>query len=80
MTLLPREPARCQLCGAEIPVMPVREFVDQGYRGLMWDERGPYYFCPAHSWADADLWIAETLVCDRGHVRYLRELYGRERP
>ncbi|HQN92382.1 MAG TPA: hypothetical protein PK336_09005, partial [Methanoculleus sp.] len=48
-------------------------FLAQGYRELTWEGRGPYYFCPTHSLDAILLWIAETLICDRGFLHRMRE-------
>ncbi|KAF5071324.1 hypothetical protein DSECCO2_213070 [anaerobic digester metagenome] len=73
------EPDRCQICGAEIPATASLIAMDGRFRGVVF-ERKLYYFCPHHTWSDIDLWIAETLICDREHLRYLHRLYGMKVP
>ena len=64
---------QCEICGAPIPDLDREAFVAQGYQELTWEGRGPYYFCPAHSLDAILLWIAETLICDRGFLHRMRE-------
>lgn len=66
----------CELCGAPIPDLDLDAFQAQGYRALTWEGRGPYRFCPAHSLDAILLWLAETLICDRGFLRRMRERQG----
>jgi len=70
---------RCEICEAELPDILDPAFLMQGHRAITWFGRGPFVLCAKHSFDEAMLWVAETLVCDAEMARRHRERLAADR-